>query len=114
MLKDGNGSASADMRARELREQQVEARRLLESVASALTMDADLLTQAERAEIDRLAGTLGKLSEADDVEAIKASIEALTKGTETFAERRMDRSIREALQGKSVDDDLFADDEKTN
>ena len=42
-----------------------------------------------------------------DVEAVKAGIAALTKGTETFAERRMDRSIREALSGMSVDDALF-------
>ena len=33
--------------------------------------------------------------------------EALTKGTETLAERRMDRSIREALSGMSVDDEMF-------
>ena len=36
MLQDGNGSAEEDMHARELREQQVEARRLLESTHSAL------------------------------------------------------------------------------
>ena len=40
-------------------------------------------------------------------EAVKAGIEALTKGTETLAERRMDRSIREALSGMSVDDEMF-------
>ena len=55
---------------------------------------------------------LTRFAATDDTQAIKAASEALTKGTETFAERRMDRSIRAALQGKSLDDDLFADDEE--
>lgn len=111
MLQDGNGSAEEDMRARELREQQVEARRLLESTHSALESDGDLLDETERAEVDGLVERLTALVTSDDVEAVKAGIEALTKGTETLAERRMDRSIREALSGMSVDDAMF--DEKS-
>ena len=107
MLKDGNGRAEEDMRARELREQQVEARRILESTRSALDADGDLLSTEERAEIDRLAEALAATAAGDDVEAVKAGIAALTKGTETFAERRMDRSIRQALSGMSVDDEMF-------
>lgn len=87
------------MHARELREQQVEARRLLESTHSALASDGDLLDDAERAEVDALVERLTALVISDDVEAVKAGIEALTKGTETLAERRMVRSIREALSG---------------
>lgn len=107
MLQDGNGRAEEDMRARELREQQVEARRLLESTHSALSADGDLLDDAERAEVDALVERLTTLVTSDDVEAVKAGIEALTKGTETLAERRMDRSIREALSGMSIDDERF-------
>ena len=40
--REGNSSAEADMQARKLREEQVEAKRLLESTASALTQDGDL------------------------------------------------------------------------
>lgn len=108
MLKDGNAQAADDMRARELREQQVEARRLLESTASALASDGDLLNETERAEIDRLASELGATLTGTDVERVKAALAALTKGTELFAERRMDRSIRSALAGKSVDDAIFS------
>ena len=50
---------------------------------------------------------LTALVASNDVEAVKAGIEALTKGTETLAERRMDRSIREALSGMSIDDERF-------
>lgn len=114
MLRDGNGKAEEDMHARELREQQVEARRILQSTVSALEADGDLLNEEERREVDNLCVALVKLAEGSDVDALKAGIEALTKGTEVFAERRMDRSIREALSGMNVDDAFFdAEEEKT-
>ena len=108
MLKEGNSSAESDMAARKLREEQVEARRLLESTRSALTADGDLLSGKERAEIETLGDTLAALVTGTDADAIHAAAEALSKGTETFAERRMDRSIRAALAGKSVNDDMFS------
>ena len=48
-----------------------------------------------------------RLMESPDVEAIKAQIDALSKGTEAFAAKRMDRSIRQALAGLNVDDVEF-------
>lgn len=117
MLREGTGNAEEDMHARELREQQVEARRILESTASALAADGDLLDAAERTAVDDLAKALGALVESDDVDAIKKAIEALAKGTESFAARRMDRTIRQALAGVNVDDIEFDDTvtaEKTN
>lgn len=108
MLKEGNSSAESDMAARKLREEQVEARRLLESTRSALTADGDLLSGKERAEIEILGDTLAALVTGTDADAIHAVADALSKGTETFAERRMDRSIRAALAGKSVNDDMFS------
>lgn len=107
MLREGNTSAEQDMAARKLREEQVEARRLLESIRSALTADGDLLSEAERAEVERLGDRLAELAAGSDADAIHAAIDALAWGTETFAERRMDRSIRAALAGKSVNDELF-------
>ena len=117
MLREGTGNAEEDMHARELREQQVEARRILESTASALAADGDLLDAQERTAVDDLAKSLGALVESDDVDAIKKAIEALAKGTESFAARRMDRTIRQALAGVNVDDIEFDDTvtaEKTN
>lgn len=107
MLQEGNSSAEADMQARKLREEQVEAKRLLESTASALTQDGDLLSPEEQAEIDRLARAVGSAINGTDADAIHKAVEALSKGTEAFAERRMDRSIRAALAGRSVNDALF-------
>lgn len=107
MLQEGNSSAEADMQARKLREEQVEAKRLLESTASALTQDGDLLSPEEQAEIDLLARAVGSAINGTDADVIHKAVEALSKGTEAFAERRMDRSIRAALAGRSVNDALF-------
>lgn len=107
MLQEGNSSAEADMQARKLREEQVEAKRLLESTASALTQDGDLLSPEEQSEIDWLARAVGSAINGTDADVIHKAVEALSKGTEAFAERRMDRSIRAALAGRSVNDALF-------
>lgn len=107
MLQEGNSSAEVDMQARKLREEQVEAKRLLESTASALTQDGDLLSPEEQSEIDRLARAVGSAINGTDADVIHKAVEALSKGTEAFAERRMDRSIRAALAGRSVNDALF-------
>lgn len=107
MLQEGNSSAEADMQARKLREEQVEAKRLLESTASALTQDGDLLSPEEQSEIDRLARAVGSAINGTDADMIHKAVEALSKGTEAFAERRMDCSIRAALAGRSVNDALF-------
>lgn len=107
MLQEGNSSAEADMQARKLREEQVEAKRLLESTASALTQDGDLLSPEEQSEIDRFARAVGSAINGTDADVIHKAVEALSKGTEAFAERRMDRSIRAALAGRSVNDALF-------
>ena len=103
MLKDGSASAEADMRERELREQRVEAMRLIESTNSALEADADLLSADERALIDAAIQKLQEAAQSEDVDRIKEGIAELTKDTGEFAARRMDRSIREALAGRSVD-----------
>ena len=107
MLQEGNSSAEADMQARKLREEQVEAKRLLESTASALSQDGDLLSPEEQSEIDRLARAVGSAINGTDADMIHKAVEALSKGTEAFAERRMDRSIRAALAARSVKYALF-------
>jgi molecular chaperone HscA len=40
----------------------------------------------------------------EDHVAIKAAVDALATGTEEFAARRMDRSVRTALAGKRLDE----------
>ncbi len=104
MLKDSHGHAQEDMVARELREQQVEAARLLESVDSALEADSDLLNKEELDVIKQSYDKLAEAAKTDNTQLIKALIGQLSKGTEEFAARRMNRTILAALQGKSVNE----------
>jgi molecular chaperone HscA len=104
MLQESFGAADADMHARELREQQVEAQRLTEATQVALAADGDLLSEIERAAVDRLLAAMQSAAQGSEPAAIKRSIEALAQGTDDLAARRMDRSIRAALSGRRVDD----------
>jgi molecular chaperone HscA len=104
MLQESFGAADADMHARELREQKVEAQRLEEATRAALTADGDLLSAEERAQVERLMAALRDAAQGDDAARIRQAIEALAHGTDEFAARRMDRSIRAALSGRRVED----------
>ncbi|PHV35106.1 Fe-S protein assembly chaperone HscA [Janthinobacterium sp. BJB312] len=108
MLQDSYTSADVDMVARALREEQVEAERILLATQSALDEDGGLLDDAERVTVDGLMNKVRDAivqsqSGAIDHQALKLAIEALADGTEDFASRRMDRSVRTALTGKSLD-----------
>jgi molecular chaperone HscA len=103
MLQDSYTSADVDMKLRALREEQVEAERILLATQSALDADAGLLSDAERADVLALMDALRRTLAAEDHQAIKDAVEALAHGTEEFAARRMDRSVRSALAGKKLD-----------
>ncbi|MEI8303560.1 MAG: Fe-S protein assembly chaperone HscA [Burkholderiales bacterium] len=102
MLQAAFGNAQADVQARALREQQVDADRLLESVDAALQADADLLGADERAALDALIARLRSAREGAELSALRAATDSLARGTELFAERRMDRSIARALTGRRI------------
>lgn len=103
MLQEGSQHARDDMLARALREQQVEAQQLLEAVESALQQDGDaLLTAPELAAIRARMDDLRGLLQQSDHLAIKRGIEALNLATTTFAQRRMDQSVRRALAGHKL------------
>jgi len=104
MLQDSFGTADADMRARALREQQVEAQRLIEATLAALASDGDLLSADERGAIEHLLADASLQLMASDSDAVRRATEALIAGTDDFASRRMDRSIRAALAGRSVEE----------
>ena len=108
MLQDSYTSADVDMVARALREEQVEAERILLATQSALDEDGGLLDADERTAVDGLIQRVRDAiaqsqSGAIDHQALKLAIEALADGTEDFASRRMDRSVRTALTGKTLD-----------
>ena len=104
MLKASMENAKEDIQARLLAEQRVEAERVLESVRSALAQDYDLLDDDELSAVENAIISLEQLKQQDDSLAIKQGIKALDLATQEFAARRMDKSIRTALAGHSVDD----------
>lgn len=104
MIQDSMSYAEHDVQARMLAEQKVEAARVLESLTSALTADAALLSAAERADIDAAMAALSAAAAGEDADAIQNEIKNVDKQTQEFAARRMDQSIRKALTGHSVDE----------
>ena len=104
MLTESFSTAEADMIERSLRESRVEAERMLLATRAALAADGDLLRADERDAIERLLFQLNASRETSDHHVIDAAVEALAKGTEAFAAERMNRSIRVAFAGRSVDE----------
>ncbi|MDP5149374.1 Fe-S protein assembly chaperone HscA [Rheinheimera baltica] len=104
MLKSSMQFARQDMQLRLLREQQVEAERVLEAVSQALNTDVSLLDEKEVAYITQALARLAQVKQGDDTAAIKAAIEHTNTLTDDFAARRMDQSIRTALKGHNVDE----------
>ena len=104
MLQDSFSSAEQDMQLRALREEQVEAERILIATQSALDQDADLLSAEERSTIDALMAQVRSTAQGSEHSAIKDAVEALAKATEDFAARRMDRSVRSVLAGRKLDE----------
>ena len=104
MIQDSMSYAEQDVKARMLAEQKVEAARVLESLTGALNADAALLSAAERQVIDEAAAHLSVVAMGNDADAIEEAIKNVDKQTQDFAARRMDKSVRVALKGQSVDE----------
>ena len=97
--------AQTDIAARALREQQVEASRVIESLGSALADNGRaLLTDEEYQYLSGLIVELEALAQQSSGDDIKSMIDRIGKESEVFAARRMDVSIKQALSGKTLDD----------
>ncbi|HEY9397301.1 MAG TPA: Fe-S protein assembly chaperone HscA [Burkholderiales bacterium] len=103
MLKDSFEHARDDVHVRALREQQVEAARVIEAVDAALAQDSDLLSAQEQQVVRCLLDELRAAMQQNDHRALKQAIDRVGKGTDEFASRRMDRSIKRALAGKKIE-----------
>lgn len=104
MLQESFTTAEADMKARALAQAKVDAERMIIATQSAIDADGDLLDAGERAEIEALLGALRKTSaDSNDAAAIEAAVQAVAKGTEAFAARRMNEGIRKALAGRNLE-----------
>ncbi len=105
MLRESMDHAADDRDARRLREEQVEADRVLEALRAALAVDGErLLDTDERAAIDAAAAALEVARNGTDYRLIKQAIEALEHASSGYVERRMNTTIRDAMAGHRVDE----------
>ncbi len=105
MLRDSMTHAKDDMLARALAEQRVEADRVIEGLIAAMQQDGDdLLSEQEKQQLIQAIESLIELRNGDNTQAIEQGIKDTDKASQEFASRRMDKSIRAALSGQSVDD----------
>jgi molecular chaperone HscA len=105
MLRDSMDYAADDRDARRLREEQVDADRVIEALHAALAADGEqLLDQTERSTINAAAKALEEQRQGTDYRAIKQAIEAVEKASSAYVERRMNSSIRKAMAGHKVDE----------
>jgi molecular chaperone HscA len=104
MLADSIAAADGDAVTRMLREQQVQARQLLESVRAALAADSDLLSPEELTRVRACLDDIDAAIVSSEVDVVRAATAALSAATDDFAARRMDRNIRRALTGRKLDE----------
>ncbi len=105
MIKDSFSHAQQDLQSRTLREQQVDADRLVEALQSALAADGErLLNVEDRTVLQQGIEQLKRLRQGDDHVAIAKGVEVLSLASDEFASRRMDDGIRRALSGHSVNE----------
>jgi len=104
MIKASWTNVEGDRSARSLREQQVDADRLVEAVTMALAEDGErLLTAQEQQGIVDQMEQLVIARNGQDHHAIAKQIEVMAKASDAYAAMRMDYSIKRALAGKAVD-----------
>jgi molecular chaperone HscA len=104
MLQASFSHAQEDKLARQLAEQRLDARQLIEGLEAALAVDGDTLLDADEcAALKAQMTELQVLMESNDVDAMRKLTERLGRSSEAFAARRMDKSIRQALAGVSLD-----------
>jgi len=105
MLRESIEFAEDDMHSRSLREQQVEADRVLEALDSALAVDGEqLLSTDEKSEIMKTRQQLVDMKSGSDIENIKQAIKQLEASCEDYVARRMNSNIKIAMQGHSIEE----------
>jgi molecular chaperone HscA len=103
MLRASMEHAEDDVKFRQLREQQVEAERVIEALTAALAKDGDqLLNDEERRLIEAALQQLRQNARGDDAAAIEDSIKLLEQSCDFYVERRMNSSIHDAMAGHNI------------
>ena len=104
MLKSSQVHSKDDAMRRALKEAQVEAQRLIEAVQSAIKNDRALLSDKQHALIEMAVIRLQTVVLGEDRRQIAQAMNDLEAETRTFAARRMDKTIQQAVAGKRIED----------
>ncbi len=106
MLLDSFAHAKDDMKARALREQQVEADRLIEDISAALLQDGErLLDESALSCLSQAVSELGQVRNvSSDHRELQRQIESVARLSEDFAALRMDLAIKGALSGHRLEE----------
>ncbi|MDO6459462.1 Fe-S protein assembly chaperone HscA [Granulosicoccaceae sp. 1_MG-2023] len=105
MLRSSMENAEADVRARSLAEQQVEARRVLEAIDSALRNDGErFLSPSELSALQAVRDELAAVVDDSDENKINAAVKKLEAASADYVERRMNASVHDAMAGHAVDE----------
>ncbi len=106
MLKASLEFAGEDKDARSLREQQVEADRVLEAIDSALADDGEeMLSKDERAIIMTARSKLAESRHtANDTQTLKDAMKNLEKASAEYVARRMNASVQKTMAGHKVEE----------
>ena len=103
ILESSYENAELDMEIRSLKEAQVEAKQLVDSINSALESDRELLGVEQLSVLNSaMKHLLGLLDAGTSVE-IRSATEELNRLSNEFAAKRMDLHIGKALKGKIID-----------
>ena len=105
MLLDSIEHAEEDIHVRLLREQQIEADRILHDARKQLTQFPDLLPGEERRELEAAIARVAELRESGtDSGALAEAIKVLDEVSRPFVERIMNRAVGTLLEGRRVDE----------
>ena len=103
ILESSYENAESDMEIRSLKEAQVEAKQLVDSINSALESDRELLGVEQLSVLNSAMTHLSALLDAGTSVEIRSATEELNRLSNEFAARRMDLHIGKALKGKIID-----------
>ncbi|MFK5969473.1 MAG: Fe-S protein assembly chaperone HscA [Candidatus Marithrix sp.] len=105
MLRESLEYAQDDVTTRNLREQQVEADRVINALRAALKSDGKhLLKHSEFLDINFGLDKLLRVKEGSDIKAIKQAIEHLDAITQSYAQKRMDTAVHKVMKGHNVNE----------
>jgi molecular chaperone HscA len=104
MIRASHSEAEHDRDLRRLKENEVEALRIIEATDSALAQDAELLDADELKAIQEGLISLQESLKSADADLIQQQSEALNELSVTFAARRMDSQIKSAFKGKKLEE----------